>query len=114
MMSHWIIMPVLLPALIGAVIVLAMRNDLMLQRVFSLGATLGLAAISVALLIATSTTTPEVYRLGDWPAPFGIVMVLDRLSALMVTLTAVLAVAVQLYVIGTGWEIGRASCRERV
>ena len=30
----------------------------------------------------------RVYRLGDWPAPFGIVLVLDRLSALMLVLTA--------------------------
>ena len=29
-----------------------------------------------------------MYRLGDWPAPFGIVLVLDRLSALMLVLTA--------------------------
>jgi multicomponent K+:H+ antiporter subunit D len=35
--------------------------------------------------------TTHVYRLGDWPAPFGIVLVLDRLSALMVLLTSTLA-----------------------
>ena len=34
-----------------------------------------------------------MYRLGDWPAPFGIVLVLDRLSALMVLLTSILALA---------------------
>ena len=34
-----------------------------------------------------------VYRLGDWPAPFGIVLVLDRLSALMLLLTSILALA---------------------
>jgi multicomponent K+:H+ antiporter subunit D len=28
-----------------------------------------------------------VYELGEWPAPFGIVLVVDRLSALMVLLT---------------------------
>ena len=32
----------------------------------------------------------RVYRLGDWPALFGIVLVLDRLSALMLVLTGVL------------------------
>ena len=35
----------------------------------------------------------NVYRLGDWPAPFGIVLVLDRLSALMLLLTSILALA---------------------
>src|SRR3546814_1266165 len=31
--------------------------------------------------------------LGDWPAPFGIVLVLDKLSALMLMLTSILALA---------------------
>src|SRR5690606_7433742 len=31
------------------------------------------------------------YLLGNWPAPFGIVLVVDHLSALMVTLTSALA-----------------------
>ena len=34
-----------------------------------------------------------MYRLGDWPAPFGIVLVADRLSALMLLLTSLVAVA---------------------
>ncbi|MDR5653275.1 monovalent cation/H+ antiporter subunit D [Ruixingdingia sedimenti] len=103
-MSHWIIAPVVLPAVLGPLIVLLMRNDLTLQRVFSLAGTLALLAISVALLAAASSAGPEVYLLGNWPAPFGIVLVLDRLSALLVLLTAMLAVAVLLYVIGTGWD----------
>lgn len=104
MMSHWIIAPVVLPAVMGAAIVLLMRHDLLLQRVFSLAASLGLLAISVALLIAASHNAPEMYKLGNWPAPFGIVLMLDRLSALMVALTAALAVAVQLYAISTNWD----------
>lgn len=104
MMSHWIIVPVILPAVMGAFIILTMRNDLLLQRVFSLAATVGLLAVSVSLLIAASTAPPEVYLLGNWPAPFGIVLMLDRLSALMVTLAAILAVAVQVYVIGSNWD----------
>lgn len=103
-MYHWISVPVLLPAIMGAAIVLLMRNDLLLQRVFSLVASLAVLAVSIALLIAASHEPPEVYRLGDWPAPFGIVLVLDRLSALMVALTAVLAVVVQLYAIGSDWD----------
>jgi multicomponent K+:H+ antiporter subunit D len=46
----------------------------------------------------------QVYELGDWPAPFGIVLVLDRLSALMAVLTTVLALVVLLYAIGSGWD----------
>ena len=104
MMSHWIIAPVILPAVMGAFIVLLMRNDLLLQRIFSVATTLGLVAVATALLVAASHEGPEVYRLGNWPAPFGIVLVLDRLSAMMVMLTAVLAMATQLYAIGSGWD----------
>src|SRR3546814_13782471 len=35
-----------------------------------------------------------VYRIGDWPARFGILLVVDRLSALMLLLASVLALAV--------------------
>jgi multicomponent K+:H+ antiporter subunit D len=104
MMSHWIILPVALPAILAPLIVLAMRHDLTLQRVFGLAGTGGLVAVSGWLLYAATLNGPEVYYLGNWPAPFGIVLVLDRLSAMMVALTAVLALTVQLYAIGTDWD----------
>ncbi len=104
MMSNWIIAPVVLPALVAPLILLAARNDLTLQRVLSLTATLALLAVAVALVWAASVQPAEPYWLGDWPAPFGIALMLDRLSAAMVALTAVLAVPVLLYAIGTGWD----------
>jgi multicomponent K+:H+ antiporter subunit D len=104
MMSHWIIAPVILPAVMGALTVLLMRNDLLLQRIFSTAATVALLGISLALVWGATQTDAEVYFLGNWPAPFGIVLVLDRLSALMVLLTALLALAVQLYAIGSNWD----------
>ncbi|HEX9857643.1 MAG TPA: proton-conducting transporter membrane subunit, partial [Paracoccaceae bacterium] len=103
-MNHWIIAPVVLPAVLAPLIVLAMRHDLLLQRVFSLAGTLALVLIAAGLLHTASVNPPEVYFLGDWPAPFGIVLVLDRLSALMVALTAVLALTVQLYAVATAWD----------
>lgn len=103
-MNHWIIAPVVLPAVLAPLIVLAMRHDLLLQRVFSLAGTLALGLIAAGLLHTASVNPPEVYFLGDWPAPFGIVLVLDRLSALMVALTAALALAVQLYAVATAWD----------
>jgi len=103
-MNHWIIAPVILPALLAPFIVLVMRHDLSLQRIFSTAGTAVLTAISLVLLYTASTNPPEVYFLGNWPAPFGIVLVLDRLSAMMIALTAVLALLVQLYAIGTNWD----------
>lgn len=104
MMGHWIIVPVVLPALVAPLILLVARGDLWLARVLSVAGTVGLLAVALALLWAAAGGTPEAYFLGDWPAPFGIALVLDRLAAVMVALTAVLALVVLLYVIGTGWD----------
>jgi multicomponent K+:H+ antiporter subunit D len=103
-MSHWIIAPVVLPAMLAGLMVLAFRGDLLLQRVAGVAGIALLNVIALSLLWAATVQGPEAYFLGDWPAPFGIVLVLDRLSALMVALLAVLALAVVLYAIGSGWD----------
>src|SRR6056297_3653351 len=103
-MNHWIIAPVLLPAVLAAVQTLTMRHHPFLQRVFSMAGVGTVLAVALGLTLHAATGTIEVYELGNWPAPFGIVLVLDRLSALMVLLTAVLAGLVLLYAIGSGWD----------
>ena len=103
-MHHWIIAPVVLPAILAPLIVLLLRRNLRLQRAAGMAGTVVLAALSAALLAAATQNGPEAYHLGNWPAPFGIVLMLDRLSALMLALTATLALAVQAYAIATGWD----------
>ncbi|MFW1754021.1 monovalent cation/H+ antiporter subunit D [Acinetobacter wanghuae] len=53
--------------------------------------------IAVSYLVTTTQGQISVYALSEWTAPFGIVLVLDRLSALMLVLTYVLAVPVIWY-----------------
>src|SRR6056297_268024 len=103
-MNHWIIAPVVLPAILAAVMTLSMRHHPSLQRVFSVAGCAALLAIALGLTVQAAGGGIGVYELGNWPAPFGIVLVLDRLSAVMVLLTAVLALVVLLYAIGTGWD----------
>ncbi|SFC11105.1 monovalent cation/H+ antiporter subunit D [Tropicimonas isoalkanivorans] len=103
-MNNWIVAPVLMPAMVAAVMAMAMRHDLVLQRVFSVAVTVALIAISGGLFHSSLDGVTQVYRLGDWPAPFGIVLVLDRLSATMLLLTSLLALGVVLYAIGSGWD----------
>jgi multicomponent K+:H+ antiporter subunit D len=103
-MNHWIVGAVVLPGVMAALIVLAMRNDLTLARIFSVATNVVFAAIGIALLWQAATGAPQVYFLGNWPAPFGIVLVLDRLSAMLVALTGVLSLIVLLYAIGTDWD----------
>ncbi len=103
-MTHWLIMPVLLPAFLAPFIILAARYHIGIQRVISVAGVLGLIALALGLAWQASDGTVSIYQLGDWAAPFGIILVGDRLSTLMVLLTSVLALFVLLYAIGSGWD----------
>lgn len=103
-MNHWIIAPVVLPALLAPIIVLTMRHDFVLKRVASVASIVAQLLIAVALLRSAMANPPDVYLLGNWLAPYGIVLVVDQLAALMLVLTATLALAVVLYAIGSGWD----------
>ena len=61
------------------------------------------AVLAWRLMTEAATGTLTVYPLGGWPAPFGIVLVIDRLSAMMLALTWTIAVPVLWYATG-GWD----------
>lgn len=103
MTSAWLIGPVALPAMAAAVLVLLLRNSLPGQRVMSVAATVLQLITAVGLYAAAGDGEHRVYLLGAWPAPFGIVLVLDRLAATMLLLAAVLALGVVLAALD-GWD----------
>jgi len=105
-MNHWIIAPVVLPALLAPVLGFVMRHDLTLARAASLAGTAVLAAIAAGLLVLATDGQVHVYKLGNWPAPFGIVLILDRLSALMLLLTSVLALLVLVHAVASDLDRG--------
>ena len=100
-MTHLIIVPVLLPLVSAAVMLLLNERRRVLKGAIGLATTVALLAVSLILLHLADARPPgsgvSTYQLGDWPAPFGIVLVLDRLSALMLVLTSVLGVATLIY-----------------
>jgi multicomponent K+:H+ antiporter subunit D len=73
-------------------------------RVIGLGATVLGLCLAVALVAQAAQGGWQVVRLGGWQAPFGITLVVDRLSALMVLLTQLVALAVVLHASG-GWDL---------
>mgnify|MGYP006394217381 CR=1 FL=1 len=103
-MSHWMTLPVVLPAMLAAIIVLSARFHMSLARTFSVAGTVALSLVAAGLFWRASDGTIDVYALGNWTAPFGIVLVTDRLSTLMLLLTSLLALPVLLYAIGSGWD----------
>lgn len=107
-MNHLPILPVLLPAIAGSVLVMATLSGLRFKRCLSVLATLLQVLIALLLMQQTATGGVEAYAVGNWPAPFGIVLVLDRLSALMITMTSLLALAAVLYAITGADREGRS------
>lgn len=100
-MTHAPLLPILIP-LLAAVLQLA-ANNLRVQRGIAAIAALSSLAAAVWLLVLADTGPALVYALGDWPAPFSIVLVPDRLAAIAVMLTALLAAACLLYA-GAGFD----------
>jgi multicomponent K+:H+ antiporter subunit D len=102
-MNHLLVLPIVLPAFTAALLLVMHRAPVAMARALSAAATLGLFAAALAILVQAESGTPLVYQVGNWPAPFGIVLVVDRLSAFMLLLTALLALAVLLYAV-QGWD----------
>ncbi len=93
--DHLVVVPIVLPLVAGALIVLVDERRYALKAALSVGALLVLLATALALLPLGGAT--RVYALGGWPAPFGIVLVADRLSAAMVLLATVLGLAATVF-----------------
>ncbi|MEX1057657.1 MAG: monovalent cation/H+ antiporter subunit D, partial [Natronospirillum sp.] len=91
MLEHWPVFPVLLPLFTGALLIFLARSDLDTHRFISLLSALVGVPVAAVLLVQAQTDAITVYAMGNWAAPFGIVLVVDRLSALLMTMTAVLA-----------------------
>lgn len=102
MANHWIIAPVLLPALTAAVMIVLQRAPLPSRRLLSV-ASLAAQLAAALLLWQQALAGPQSYAVGDWPAPFGIILVNDRLAALMLLLASAIALAALAYAV-LGWD----------
>lgn len=103
-MTHLIVAPIVLPAIIAAFSLLFRRRRRWLGASLSIAGCAALLLIALALFARAFDGTISVYTLGQWPAPFGIVLVLDRLSALMLLLTSLLATTVLCHAVITGLD----------
>jgi multicomponent K+:H+ antiporter subunit D len=106
--QHLIIAPIILPILVSALMLAFDERRRALKRALSFATTAGLVVIAALLLWrvdggAGMDGAPQAYLLGNWPAPFGIVLVADRLSALMLLLTSVLGSTALFYALAR-WD----------
>ena len=100
-MTHLIAAPILLPLLTAAIMLMLGEKHRPLQAKINLLSSLSGLGISVLLLQWTQTTgvpgSIGVYLPGNWQVPFGIVLVVDRLSAMMLVLTGIIGVSALLF-----------------
>ena len=94
---HWIVVPVVLPLAAGAALLLIERTRPALAARLSLAATAAHLLVAIGLAALAADGTVRAYLLGNWSAPFGIALALDRLSALLLVLTGVVALAAVAY-----------------
>jgi len=108
MMAHWLMAPIVLPMIGGIIQILVGYAPLKLRRILAVLTSVGILISACVLMSMSVGGDITIYQLGNWPAPFGIVLVLDHLSALMLMLTAILGICCQVYAISGTDEYSRA------
>ena len=92
--------PLVLP-LVGAAISLILHHRPRMQRVFGVGVVATTLGFSSVLLWMVRSGEVLTSRMGGWPGPVGIVLAADPLSAVMLVVAALMALAVLVYAIGS-------------
>jgi multicomponent K+:H+ antiporter subunit D len=100
-MHHLIIVPVLLPLLVGALLIPVNQKRHALKFALSVASGALLLGVAVTLLVLVDQEHwPDgigVYLASNWAAPFSIALMVDRLAALMLVLTSTIALAVLVF-----------------
>ncbi|WP_224365355.1 monovalent cation/H+ antiporter subunit D [Hyalangium versicolor] len=87
LMPHLMVAPILLPMLMAAVMLLMGEGKRTVKLALGMGSALLGLALSAALFAWVDEHGAVAYLPGNWPAPFGITLAVDHLSAGMLVLT---------------------------
>jgi multicomponent K+:H+ antiporter subunit D len=101
--DHLVAAPVVVPLLAGAALVAWRGAPARAQAALSAASVAALLAIALALAVRAADGEVRAYLHGNWLPPFGIAFAVDRLSAAMLLLTAVLATASLAHALA-GWH----------
>lgn len=95
-MNILLLLPILIPFLTGVMALLAWQHR-PVQRALGVVGAAGLLGAAVGLLVSVTQNGILAIQIGNWPAPFGVTLVADLFSAIMVTLTGLMGLAVMIY-----------------
>jgi len=112
-LMHLPVLPIIVPLLAGAGLLMLGETRRPLRLTIAVGSTLTQLIVAFVLLYLTTDSMPGVwtegvgvYAIGAWPAPFGIVLVVDRLTAMMLSLTAAVGLAALVHSIARWDRLG--------
>jgi multicomponent Na+:H+ antiporter subunit D len=88
-----LVLPIVVPLATAIALQLLPHRPRLLRGVAFAGALL-ILAVAVALFARVQTDGIQVTRIGSWPAPFGITLVADLFSALLVVMVGIIGTAV--------------------
>jgi len=111
LMDNLVILPVLIPMVSGAAMLLLSNSQKrrQIKIVISILSCLALLVVSALLCIKVSGSSSPIentYLLGNWEARFGIALIADRLSVIMVTLCSILALPVLIFSLAYWYKMG--------
>lgn len=98
-MSLLIPLPVLLP-LLGAAVNLMLARRARWQAIVTVLTLAATLAVNIVMLMWVDSEGPFVTAMGGWEAPIGIVLVVDRLAALMLVISSIVTLSVFVYAVG--------------
>ncbi|WP_100372207.1 Na+/H+ antiporter subunit D [Bacillus sp. FJAT-45037] len=90
-MNNLIILPILIPFIVGTILILFAKHH-NLQRVVSAFTAVAMLLVSIYIAIVVYQDGIAVLELGNWQAPFGIVLVADLFATMMVILASIVGV----------------------
>jgi multicomponent Na+:H+ antiporter subunit D len=99
-MNAIVIAPIVLPLILG-LLTLSFWRYRRVQEIINLAGSLLMLAVSISLINSVLNNGILVTQAGNWPAPFGISIVADTFSAVMVVITAIMALAISIYSISS-------------
>lgn len=91
-----LVLPILVP-LLAATVAFVLRKQPLAQRVVSVLGFVGMLFVGVRLLGIIVESGPQAVAISTWSAPFGIVLVADLMSALLVVVAAFIGLVIALY-----------------
>lgn len=105
LMPFLIPLPVVLPAVAAGLALMSAKLPV-LQRIIALGTLISLIVLNIAMVWLVDAEGIQTVQIGGWDAPVGITLVADRLSTVMLTVSALVLFCVMWYAISQGIRDG--------